>query len=130
MTLSLSGVALGVPRSTPRLDRLPQALVEEGLAARNRMAALAYIFDRLEGRPRQEIDVRSISDDVSSRSDQELPFYLDNGRWPDADALLLAEANGSNGAGTYREGHLMGGCNKLRAPRVWTLPTAYSRYVL
>ena len=67
------------------------------------MTALAYIFDRLEGRPRQEVDVRSISEDVSSRSDQELQFYLDNGRWPDADALL-AEANGSTGAGTYREG--------------------------
>jgi len=30
MSLSLSGVALGMPRSTPRLDQLPQALVEEG----------------------------------------------------------------------------------------------------
>jgi len=67
------------------------------------MTALAYIFDRLEGRPRQEVDVSSISEDVSSRSDQELQFYLDNGRWSDADALL-AEANGSTGAGTYREG--------------------------
>ncbi len=67
------------------------------------MTALAYIFDRSEGRPRQEVDVSSISEDVSSQSDQELQFYLDNGRWPDAD-VLLAEANSSNGAGTYREG--------------------------
>jgi len=77
-------------------ELLVAALIEEAFEGRNRMAALAYIFDRLEGRPRQEVDVRSLSEDISSRSDEELRFYLKHDHWPDADALLT-ESGDSNG---------------------------------
>jgi hypothetical protein len=53
-------------------DLLVEALIEEAFTGRNRMAALAYIFDRLEGRPRQAVDVRGFAEDMSSRSDEEL----------------------------------------------------------
>jgi len=45
-------------------ELLVAALIEEAFGGRNRMAALAYIFDRLEGRPSQQIEVADITRDA------------------------------------------------------------------
>jgi hypothetical protein len=47
------------------------------------------IFDRLEGRSIQRVDVKDVSADLRGRTDQELQFHLDNNRWPDEAELLL-----------------------------------------
>ncbi len=60
----------------------------EGSAA---VHAASEIADRLEGRSRQQIEVADFTADLRSRSDAELQFYLDNGRWPsDEEKALLA----------------------------------------
>jgi hypothetical protein len=74
-------------------DLLVDALLREAFGGRNRMAALAYIFDRLEGRPRQALDIKSIQDDIHGRSDEELHFYLENGRWPNPAELATLQRN-------------------------------------
>ena len=55
------------------------------------------IADRIEGRPRQSIEVADISAEIRNKSDEELQFFLDNSRWPTDEerALLLAPANAS-----------------------------------
>jgi hypothetical protein len=63
-------------------DLLVAALIQEAFAGRNRMAALAYIFDRLEGRPRLAVDLKNITEDLASRSDGELEFFIAHGHWP------------------------------------------------
>jgi hypothetical protein len=53
------------------------------------------IADRIEGRPRQSIEVSDITAELRTKSDEELRFYLDNLRWPSDEetALLLAPAD-------------------------------------
>jgi hypothetical protein len=50
------------------------------------------IADRIEGRPAQHLQISDFADDLHSRSDAELQFFLDHSRWPDdaEEALLLA----------------------------------------
>ena len=52
------------------------------------------IADRIEGRPRQSIEVADITAEIRNKSDEELQFYLDKSRWPSDEekALLLAPA--------------------------------------
>ena len=63
-------------------ELLVAALIEEAFCRRNRMAALAYIFDRLEGRPSQQIEVADITRELREKTDEELRFYLEHNRWP------------------------------------------------
>lgn len=66
---------------------LVDTLLQEAFTGKNRMTALAYVFDRLEGRPRQELDVKNITEQLRTRSDEELKFYLANGHWPEGREL-------------------------------------------
>jgi hypothetical protein len=63
-------------------DLLVEALIQEAFVGKNRMAALAYVFDRLEGRPRQEVDVKNITEELRTRTDDELQHFLVHGAWP------------------------------------------------
>jgi hypothetical protein len=47
------------------------------------------IADRIEGRPPQHLQISDFQADLQTRSDQELEFYLANGRWPSDEELLL-----------------------------------------
>jgi hypothetical protein len=53
------------------------------------VTAMGEIADRCEGRPRQEIAVESITRELREKSDEELVFHVENGRWPDEQELLL-----------------------------------------
>ena len=68
-------------------ERLVAALVEEALRGKHRLAAIEVIFDRLEGRPAQRLDLADVTSDLRSRSTEELQFFLDFKRWP-SDAEL------------------------------------------
>jgi len=63
----------------------------------NAIAAANEVCDRIEGRPPQHLQISDFQADLQSRSDQELEFYLANGRWPsdEESALLLAPADAS-----------------------------------
>jgi hypothetical protein len=49
---------------------------------------MAEIADSCEGRPRQEIAVEDIARQLREKSDEELAFHVENGRWPTDDELL------------------------------------------
>jgi hypothetical protein len=68
-------------------ERLVAVLVEEALRGKHRLAAVEAIFDRLEGRPAQRLDLADVTSDIRSRSTEELKFYLANKRWPTDDEL-------------------------------------------
>jgi hypothetical protein len=51
------------------------------------VAAMGEIADRVEGKARQEIAVADITLELREKSDSELMFHLDHGRWPEGDEL-------------------------------------------
>ena len=53
--------------------------------------AAGMICDRIEGRVKQQLEFNDITADIRRRSDAELLFHLDNGRWPTPEEL--AELN-------------------------------------
>jgi hypothetical protein len=57
------------------------------------VTAANEIADRLEGRPTQQLDVKDVTADLRSRSDEELAFYLGHDRWPGEDDLLSTESD-------------------------------------
>jgi hypothetical protein len=69
-------------------DRLVGVLLQEALGGRHRLAAVEVIFDRLEGRARQQIEVADVTKELRQKSDDELRFHLAHDRWPEADELL------------------------------------------
>jgi hypothetical protein len=68
---------------------LVEVLVNEALDCKNRLPAVEIIFDRLEGRSRQRLEVADVTAQLRDKSDEELQFHLDNNRWPDEAELLL-----------------------------------------
>src|SRR5450432_419461 len=72
--------------------RLVEVLIHEALVGKNRLPAVEVIFDRLEGRSRQRVEVADVTAELRNKSDAELQFHLDNNRWPDAEELLLLDA--------------------------------------
>jgi hypothetical protein len=58
---------------------------------RSAVAAAAQIAARVEGRAHQSIEIADVAADLRARSDEELRFYLANGRWPGDGELLAAE---------------------------------------
>ena len=70
-------------------EHLVDALIKEAFEGKHRMAALSYIFDRMEGRPRQQLDVKDISADLADRTDEELRYFLAHGCWPENDDTHL-----------------------------------------
>lgn len=64
-------------------EHLVSALIEEGLRGKHRVSAIEAILDSLEGKPKQQLDVNDISDDIRKRSTADLQFYLDHSHWPE-----------------------------------------------
>ncbi len=64
-------------------QQLAAQLVREALRGRNKRAAIAEIFDRLEGRPKQHLDVNDITKQMEGRSSKELIAFAETGRWPE-----------------------------------------------
>jgi hypothetical protein len=81
-------------------EQLANVLVEEGLHGKNRLAAVEVIFNRLEGRARQQIDVADVTGQLREKSDEELRFYLDHGRWPESRELPAYDEQVARQAGT------------------------------
>ena len=71
--------------------RLVEVLVGEALSGKNRLPAVELIFDRLEGKSRQHLEIADVTADLRNRSDGELQFHLDHDRWPDEQELLLLD---------------------------------------
>jgi hypothetical protein len=59
-----------------------ELLVDEALRGKHRQPAVEAIFDRLEGRSTQRLDVNDVTADFRSRSDAELGFHTPHNRWP------------------------------------------------
>jgi hypothetical protein len=47
------------------------------------------VADRIEGRSRHSIEVADITVELQNKSDEELRFHLEHGRWPSDEELLL-----------------------------------------
>ncbi len=74
--------------------QIVEVLVSEALGGKNRLLAVETIFDRLEGRAHQQIQVADVTKQLRDKSDRELQFHLDNNRWPDdAELLMLGTTN-------------------------------------
>jgi hypothetical protein len=61
---------------------LVDELIEQALRGRRRLVAIAEIFDRLEGKPRQALDFNDITKQLQGRTQEELLHYAETGRWP------------------------------------------------
>ena len=69
--------------------------MQEALRGRQRLAAVEVIFDRLEGRARQQIEVADVTAELRKKSDEELRFHLAHDRWPEENELLESETRPS-----------------------------------
>lgn len=69
-------------------EKLVAVLVDEALRGKHRLAAVEVIFDRLEGRARQQIEVADITQEIRAKSSAELRFSLEHYRWPSGDELV------------------------------------------
>jgi hypothetical protein len=92
--------------------RLVAALVEEGLRGKHRVSAIEAILDRLEGKPKQQLDFNNISDDLRKRSTAELCFYLEHYHWPEQSAEQTAEV----GETDSDDAHLITGEGAMPTP--------------
>ncbi len=71
-------------------EHVAEALVDESLRGRQRIAAASLIFDRIVGRPAQQLDL-TVTNDIAHRSDDECRFYLKHSRWPEEGELLTLD---------------------------------------
>jgi hypothetical protein len=58
-------------------------LIRQALKGRRRLQAIAELFDRLEGKARQQVDLNDITKQLQGRSDAELLYFAEHGTWPD-----------------------------------------------
>ena len=58
----------------------------------NAVHAATEIGNRVEGRARQAIEVADITAELRSKSDEELRFHLEHGRWPSDEEKVLLSA--------------------------------------
>jgi hypothetical protein len=86
-TLRLRVAEIG-PDGRTLEEKLISVLLQEALHGRHRLAAVEVIFDRLEGRARQHLDVADVTKELKEKTDNELRFHLANDRWPDENELL------------------------------------------
>ena len=63
-------------------EALAAELVRQALRGRRRLVAIAEIFDRLEGKPRQALDFNDITKQLQGRTEEELLHYAETGKWP------------------------------------------------
>jgi hypothetical protein len=52
------------------------------------VTAANEICDRSEGKPTQQIELNDITSQLREKSNEELQYHLDHGRWPDDEELL------------------------------------------
>ena len=98
----LAEIAPGDPEGRTYAEILAANLVTLACSqGRSSVAAAAEVADRCEGRARQSIEIADVAADLRSRSDDELRFYLANGRWPEDDELGSEETvpDAAKGAG-------------------------------
>jgi hypothetical protein len=86
-TLRLRVAEIG-PDGRSLEERLIDVLINEAMRGRHRLAAVETIFDRLEGRARQHLDVADVTKELREKTDNELRFHLAHDRWPDENELL------------------------------------------
>jgi len=77
------------PDGRPIEEHLVEVLLQEALHGRHRLPAVELIFDRLEGKARQTLEVADITRELREKSDEELMFYLEHTRWPSTEELRL-----------------------------------------
>jgi hypothetical protein len=65
---------------------LVDELIEQALRGRRRLVAIAEIFDRLEGKPRQSLDLNDVTKRLQGRTDAELLAFATTGKWPEETA--------------------------------------------
>jgi hypothetical protein len=70
-------------------EHLIDVLMQEAFRGKHRLPAVELIFDRLEGRAPQTLEVADITRELREKSDEELKFYLEHTRWPTAEELRL-----------------------------------------
>jgi hypothetical protein len=69
-------------------QQLVEVLLHEALRGKHRLAAVEVIFDRLEGRASQHIQIADVTKELRQKSDDELRFHLEHDRWPEDNELL------------------------------------------
>jgi hypothetical protein len=57
-------------------QQLVDVLLHEALRGRHRLAAVEAIFDRLEGRASQHLEIADVPKELRQKSDDELRFHL------------------------------------------------------
>jgi hypothetical protein len=62
-------------------QQLVDVLLREALRGKHRLAAVEVIFDRLEGRASQHIQIADVTKEMRQKSDDELGFHLEHDRW-------------------------------------------------
>lgn len=75
---------------------LVDALITEALKGNSRLAAIQTVFDRLEGRPKQQVDFNDITKALAGRSNEELEFYAIHGHFPSDDTKDQSSEQQSN----------------------------------
>ena len=91
LRLKLSEIA---PEGRSIEEHLIDVILQEALRGKHRLPAVELIFDRLEGRARQMLEVADITREIREKSDEELKFYLEHNRWPTTEELrLLTQGN-------------------------------------
>jgi hypothetical protein len=68
-------------------QQLVDVLLHEALRGKHRLAAVEVIFDRLEGRASQHIQIADVTKELRQKSDDELRFHLEHDRWPEESEL-------------------------------------------
>lgn len=53
------------------------------LALSGNLLAIRECFDRTEGKPRQQLDLNDITRHMQGRSNEELIFFAQTGKWPE-----------------------------------------------
>ena len=64
-------------RAAVDADALAKALLK--LVSKGEMAAIAYVYDRLEGKPKQALDIQRSEDDPGVQAMRELSKRLERG---------------------------------------------------
>jgi len=70
-------------------EHLIDVVLQEALRGKHRLAAVELIFDRLEGKAHQRLEVADITRQLREKTDEELMFHLQHDRWPSEDELRL-----------------------------------------
>jgi hypothetical protein len=50
---------------------------------KTRLMAISEVIDRCEGKPKQQIDVNDVTQEIRARSDADLMYHMENGHWPE-----------------------------------------------